>query len=107
MLKVRSVSYRYAVNGNVSGIIKTRRGLRQGDPLSPFLFVLVMEYLHRMLNTLKAQPNFNFHPRCDKLEIINFCFADDLVMFTRGNLVCPTLNEYISTIFRCYRVEGK
>ncbi|XP_019265013.1 PREDICTED: uncharacterized protein LOC109242634 [Nicotiana attenuata] len=43
-----------------------------------------MEYLNRLLKTLRSNPDFNFHPRCDKLQIIQLGFADDLLMFCRG-----------------------
>ena len=37
------------VNGTLSGFFQSSRGLRQGDPLSLFLFVLAMEVLHGLL----------------------------------------------------------
>lgn len=38
------------VNGSPAGFFSTYRGLRQGNPLSPFLFILVMEAFSRLLS---------------------------------------------------------
>lgn len=86
MICVRTVSYRYSINGVPSRLLQAQRRIRQGDPISPLLFVLVMEYLHRKLQQLRGVLNFNFHPRCEWLNIVNICFADDLLMFCRGDL---------------------
>lgn len=44
-----SASSRVLVNGAAGPVIRHRRGLRQGDPLSPFLFILAMEPLQQLL----------------------------------------------------------
>lgn len=83
--------FRYLINGKPSPSIQAKCGIRQGDPISPLLFVLIMEYLHRSLRKLKHMPDFNFDPECENLGITNMCFADDLMMFTRGNPVSVQL----------------
>ncbi|CAI8607234.1 unnamed protein product [Vicia faba] len=87
MILVKSVSYRYKVNNSLTGHLPAKRELRQGDPLSLMLFVLIMEYLHRLLQKIGRNTNFNFHSKCEKIKIIDFCFADDLLLFTRGDSV--------------------
>ena len=50
-----SVSYAILVNGNAKGWVKAYRGLRQGDPLSPFLFTIVANVLSRMILRAKER----------------------------------------------------
>eukprot|EP00253_Pinus_taeda_P025758 PITA_25758 len=54
MALVTSSSFSILVNGSPSNIFAPSRGLRQGDPLSPFLFILMMEGLGRSIKQAKA-----------------------------------------------------
>ncbi|GJR79997.1 hypothetical protein Tco_0150782 [Tanacetum coccineum] len=86
MVCVSGASYSISVNGNVHGWFKGKRGLRQGDPLSPYLFTLVMEILTLLLQRkVRNSDEFQYHHLCEQQRIINLCFADDLFLFARGH----------------------
>jgi hypothetical protein len=56
--------------------------LRQENPLSPFLFVIVMEVLSQILKEYtSAGSGFKFHFCRSKLKLTHLCFADDLLIF--------------------------
>lgn len=54
---IKSSSFPILVNGSPSETFTPSRGIRQGDPLSPFLFVILMEGLSRLIHKAKADGN--------------------------------------------------
>ncbi|XP_048503151.2 uncharacterized mitochondrial protein AtMg01250-like [Beta vulgaris subsp. vulgaris] len=81
---VTTPKFSIMVNGSMQGYFSSARGLRQGDPMSPLLFVLCMEYLSRVLNEVSNLPQFQFHPNCKALKLTHLCFADDLIFCCKG-----------------------
>jgi hypothetical protein len=61
---VSTSSFFVAVNGDTHGFFPGHSGVRQGDPLSLYLFLCCMEYLSRMLKLASQQEGFCFHPKC-------------------------------------------
>ncbi|GJX07986.1 hypothetical protein Tco_0195918 [Tanacetum coccineum] len=82
---VSTASYSISINGDLHGYFKEKRGLRQGDPLSPYLFTLVREVLTLMLHRRVRNAKFTYHRYCSRLNLINLCFADDLFLFAHGD----------------------
>ncbi|GKA24782.1 hypothetical protein Tco_0710815 [Tanacetum coccineum] len=83
---VTTTSFSICVNGSLHGYFKGKRGLRQGDPLSPYLFTLVMEILSLIIKRrVRESDVFAYHRYFSKLELVNLCFADDLFLFAHGN----------------------
>jgi len=96
MLGVTTTMFSVKVNGGSHGFFAGRRGLRQGDPISPLLFVLVMEYLSRTLHTMSQLPDFKYHPMCKKLKLTYLIFADDLMIFCKGYV--DSVNRVMETL---------
>ena len=78
-----SPMYSVKINGASRGFFAGAKGIRQGDPLSPQLFTLVMNILSNILN--KAPGNFKFHWKCKDLRINHLFFADDVLLFSQGD----------------------
>ena len=78
-----SVSYAVLVNGNNKGWVKASRGLRQGDPLSPFLFTIVPDVLSKMLLRAEERNLFEgFRVGRNRTRVTHLQFADDTIFFS-------------------------
>ncbi|KAL0439770.1 UNVERIFIED_CONTAM: LINE-1 reverse transcriptase [Sesamum latifolium] len=83
---VTTPSFSVCLNGSPHGFFRGARGLRQGDPMSPYLFVLVMEVLNLILQQIIAQDGgFSYHWRCEAVHLFQLGFADDLLLFSRAD----------------------
>nr|GEV88392.1 hypothetical protein [Tanacetum cinerariifolium] len=97
---VTSTSFLLSINGILHGYFKGKRCLHQGDPMSSYLFTLVIEVLTLMLDRrVRVSDGFTYHRYCSKLNIINLCFADDLFLFAHGDVssahvIMDTLEEF-------------
>ena len=68
-------------DNNLSHFFDVKRGVRQGDPLSPTIFILCIEYLAEMLRQSKEYQGFKINSHCFKVSL----FADDTVIYLKGN----------------------
>lgn len=60
-----SVSLLPALNGSLVGYCEGRKGLRPGDPISLYLFAIVMEVFAKLLEEVALRSEFEFNPKCD------------------------------------------
>lgn len=86
---VCSVSYSFLINGVPHGKVTPSRGIRQGDPLSPYLFILCTEVLSGMCSMAQETgklPGIKVASGCPPIN--HLLFADDTVFFTRTSSKC-------------------
>lgn len=74
------------INGGLCGWFVGQNGIRQGDPLSPYLFVIAMEALSCTLDKAALQGQLPFHPKRKKIALTRQCFADDLLIVTNRSV---------------------
>lgn len=78
------------------GYFNNKRGLKQGCALSPYLFVICMNMLSKLLDKAAEDRKFGYHPKTKNLRITHLCFADDIMVFSDGH---KRSMEEIITIF--------
>ncbi|XP_073138423.1 uncharacterized protein [Henckelia pumila] len=74
------------INGSLSGFFASRRGIRQGDPLSPLFFNIAADYLSRGLETL-FERNKSLQFRTGRpFRLSHLAYADYLIIFSNGSI---------------------
>ena len=74
-------------NGSPKGYFKRSRGLRQGDPLSPMPFVIVVEAFNALMEKAKHQALLKgFAIESVDQEVTHFQFADDTIVFCDASM---------------------
>ncbi|GKE70879.1 RNA-directed DNA polymerase, eukaryota, reverse transcriptase zinc-binding domain protein [Tanacetum coccineum] len=87
MICIRTTAFTININNERCGYFKGGTGLRQGDPISPYIFTLVMDVFSLVLKQkIEEDGNFKYHWGCKDLKISHLCFADDLLVLCYGNL---------------------
>ncbi|KAL9687478.1 hypothetical protein QQ045_031881 [Rhodiola kirilowii] len=84
---IRSVRYKVKVNNMVIEIPPPQRGLRQGDPLSPYLFLLCAEWLSLKISREVHSQRLKGVKVCHGAPVISHLFfADDCIFFMKATL---------------------
>ncbi|WZY73147.1 hypothetical protein YC2023_005387 [Brassica napus] len=81
---ISSPRFSVAINGELAGFFEGKKGLCQGDSISPYLFIMLMEVLSRLLDKAETDGMFRLHPLCSSPKVTHLLFADDLLVFSDG-----------------------
>ncbi|PKU80635.1 Putative ribonuclease H protein [Dendrobium catenatum] len=82
---IENVWFSVILNGNSNGFFHSFQGIRQGDPLSPSLFIISMEYFSRSINALFENYPSMYYISKKGLPISHLSFADDFIIFVNGS----------------------
>ncbi|GFQ01423.1 putative ribonuclease h protein at1g65750 [Phtheirospermum japonicum] len=103
---VKTVSFSFCLNRKVFGELKPQRGIRQGDPLCPYLFVICAQGISSLLTHFENQKLIHsVRIASGAPTISDLFFADDILIFFKANLAeC----RMIQHILGCYeRASGQ
>lgn len=81
---IKTTRFSILVNGELCGYFKGKKGLRQGDPLSPYLFVIGMDIFSRLLDLRFQSGQIGYHPKASNPKVSHLIFADDVMVFFDG-----------------------
>ena len=98
MSSLSSVSFVVLINGAASSFFKSGRGLRQGCPLAPLVFLIVVEGFCRALLAEKSSRDYHGISFGNDVTITHVLFVDDIVMISDGSeQSLSTLYEILQT----------
>ncbi|KAH9792802.1 reverse transcriptase domain-containing protein [Citrus sinensis] len=96
---ITTAQFSVIINGTPKGLILPERGLRQGCPLSPYLFIMCAEAFSNLLIQAERKQQIRGLRFAKDVTISHLLFADDSLVFTRASEAeCKNLKG----IFDCY-----
>jgi hypothetical protein len=84
---VSTVSYQFRINGDLTDVVNPGRGLRQGDPISPYLFLLCAEGFSALLTKAKDDGLIRGIKLATSAPRVNhLLFTDDSLLLLEANV---------------------
>ena len=83
---IQSASFAVLINGSTSKKFRASRGIRQGCPLSPLLFLLVIEGLSRLIQKAKVDGRIKGIQISRDLFLTHLMFVDDIKIMGSGSI---------------------
>jgi hypothetical protein len=83
---VSSVTFSILINGESKNFFQGGRGLRQGCPLSPLLFILVMEGLSLSFKKSLSEGKLTCIKVSRLIKILHLLFVDDIIIMSKASL---------------------
>lgn len=99
MIFITYVSYSVLLNDKDTSFFTLERGLRQGCPLSPLLFLLIMEGLSRIIASARDRNHFTGIKIAEIFYLTHLLFVDDILIFLNGSMGTPLLFRIYSYTF--------
>lgn len=100
MTCVSSVSYSFQINGEPKGYLIPSRGLRQGNPLSPYLFLLCVEGLSGLIAQNEREGSFHEIKIADTTPCLHhLLFTDDSFFFARATVEDCSVIQHVLDIY--------
>eukprot|EP00253_Pinus_taeda_P008243 PITA_08243 len=97
---ISDVPYSILLNGEATSFFTSERGLRQGCPLSPLLFLLIMEGLSQLIISARDRNQLNGINISEYLYLTHLLFVDDILIFLNGCTGDTTTLQNIFALFQ-------
>ena len=84
MVCVKTLTYSMLANGEPQGMIQPARGIKKGDPLSPFLFLVCTKGLHGIISKVASMKEITGFSLCKRgPKLTHLLFTDDSLLFCK------------------------
>lgn len=99
-----TAKYSVVINGSLEGGFQGERGSIPGDPISPYLLLIVMGAFSTLTALQSGFGSLHYHPRCRRLNLHHMVFADDIFIL-RGDTT-PSFIFFVQLLKDFYSLSG-